>query len=549
MMLLNDAARPMATSLMSRANEDPLPWITFVLGNFPLAVRHPDNPEYVVTIDGRVFGPQSSLKQGAQKEREGDTGYRSISFPMANGAKSCLLHRVVVSAFLGVQLLDESLDVNHLDGRKDNNFLPNLVPCTPRQNAIYNRDFGLAATVTAEARMRLAEVRVSIDEVIVKLESMHDEITRAAEDLLKESNRLFLRFLREREGIQARIRSSLVEGPEIRDGLGPCWVWTRPLKPNGYGTLTAMNVQKDAHAYSYYAFKGTREQIRDWFWKGVKHLDVCHECDVRHCVNPDHLNLGTRQENVDQMTSRGRKPLGPDRWNTVLDETAIREIRWMLEQKLWTQPIIADLFGVSQPTIAEVKSGRKWGHVHGSQKPGFDLPLADVQEGENPRFRQAEMNGKSVVTNENVRLLRYMKASNRWSNDTIMLAFPHIGKRTFFGIVTGRSYSNLTAMSDFEASSYLGSLPPVDFSVDGADLRAPREAKRPMNEAQAALLKRMLLEGGWRRSTLARHFGITETQVSRVALGKVWSRLDAAPVASLVELAATLPPRDAPPTR
>lgn len=82
-----------------------------------------------------------------------------------------------------------------------------------------------------------------------------------------------------------------------------CWIWKCGTNKDGYGFFYIGKKQYLAHRVSYCAHKGV---INNW-------LFVCHNCpsgDNPSCVNPDHLWLGTHQDNMDDMARKGRRPTG-----------------------------------------------------------------------------------------------------------------------------------------------------------------------------------------------------------------------------------------------
>lgn len=94
------------------------------------------------------------------------------------------------------------------------------------------------------------------------------------------------------------------------DTSGDCLVWTGAKTPKGYGVLTLNGRRWYAHRLSYTLTNGP---IPDG-------LFVCHRCDHPPCVRPDHLFLGTMQENFADMRRKGRartKWTGPrpQRWD------------------------------------------------------------------------------------------------------------------------------------------------------------------------------------------------------------------------------------------
>lgn len=78
-----------------------------------------------------------------------------------------------------------------------------------------------------------------------------------------------------------------------------CWIWYGPTYPNGYGYLHAnrpLRTTIGAHRVSWIIHFGP---IPD-------ELHVLHKCDNPPCVNPEHLFIGTPQDNVDDMIQKGR---------------------------------------------------------------------------------------------------------------------------------------------------------------------------------------------------------------------------------------------------
>jgi hypothetical protein len=91
-------------------------------------------------------------------------------------------------------------------------------------------------------------------------------------------------------------------------------------------------------------------------------LFVCHTCDNRKCVNPDHLFLGTCKENMEDCKAKGRMNKGEDRPQAKLTEEGVRQIR-RLRQKGMGWRCLASRFGVGQNTIIRACTGETWAHV------------------------------------------------------------------------------------------------------------------------------------------------------------------------------------------
>ena len=128
-----------------------------------------------------------------------------------------------------------------------------------------------------------------------------------------------------------------------------CWLWTAFKMPSGYGNFRTSDGHRLAHRAAYRIFCGEL----------VDGMDVMHSCDNPSCVNPEHLSLGSRTDNMRDAKSKGRNAKGEKHGRSKLSVDQVIAIR----QMNGPQSAIAKQFDISQPTVSDIKTRRKWAHI------------------------------------------------------------------------------------------------------------------------------------------------------------------------------------------
>lgn len=141
--------------------------------------------------------------------------------------------------------------------------------------------------------------------------------------------------------------------PEPNTG---CWLWTGKIDRTGYGVIVHDWQMKRAHRISWRLAHGAEPPPG---------LYVCHKCDVRACVNPAHLFVGTAADNAHDCWRKGRGVPGS------VKRDGSRSVRLTLQNVIdirarhgtgETQASLARAYGVRANYVWQIVHNRVWNY-------------------------------------------------------------------------------------------------------------------------------------------------------------------------------------------
>lgn len=141
------------------------------------------------------------------------------------------------------------------------------------------------------------------------------------------------------------------------DKTEDCWNWTASSRGQGYGAFKINGKVIDAHRVSWTIH----------FGEIPNGLFVCHKCDNKKCVNPDHLFLGTQKDNMNDCLQKGRmiipegikykekhKPVN----RSLKNEVEISNIKLQIKNRSCTLKQLSENLNLPYQLIRDISCGR-----------------------------------------------------------------------------------------------------------------------------------------------------------------------------------------------
>jgi hypothetical protein len=163
-------------------------------------------------------------------------------------------------------------------------------------------------------------------------------------------------------GINRRLNVAVTDSLKLRmarytsqegDSNG-CLLWTGAQR-NGYGAIKHERKVMQSHCVAFVLAGGEM----------IPGNVIAHKCDVKLCVNPDHLEcVSAQKNNADAHARRVRyAPRGEEIYNAVLNDEIVKIIKRMYVPNRYSYVRIARELGLSEKLVHGVVSGKTWRHV------------------------------------------------------------------------------------------------------------------------------------------------------------------------------------------
>ena len=155
--------------------------------------------------------------------------------------------------------------------------------------------------------------------------------------------------------IPLKVRFQQYIGPTTPKG---CILWTGTISSNGYGRILKDSSHPGPRILQAHrlAWEYANGPIPNGF-------DILHTCDNPPCINPEHLVLGTQQDNMADMVSKGRQHKGQTCHLSQLTEEIVLAIRSEYKRRRVTLQYLADKYDTTFSNVSAIIRRKSWKHI------------------------------------------------------------------------------------------------------------------------------------------------------------------------------------------
>ena len=160
-------------------------------------------------------------------------------------------------------------------------------------------------------------------------------------------------------------------GPTMPHMRTNCWMWTGAVTSKGYGCIGVW--MRDVGKMTIHHTHRVSWWLARRIWPEI--FFICHHCDNRLCVRPEHLFIGTAEDNVNDMDRKGRRAvrIGENHPLHRLSKQNVSEIRGSSEGSR----ALSERFGVTRAHINDIRRGNGWRDAKGAVEVAVGLRARD----------------------------------------------------------------------------------------------------------------------------------------------------------------------------